>query len=778
MFDTSPLRRWLLLVVSFKIALLVLAIDPGANNPFEIPKIVASRIGAFASAGILGAILMRFGLGVVPRTPMHLGVAGLAVAYVVSLAFAEDRYVGLFGEPGSYLGATFALDMLVTYVAVATAVRRQRDWAAIGLVCSAAAALALLYGVAQRVGWDPIRWTEDSSGHAIATFGNANLFAHFLSVTFGAALALFLIPPPVARARLLRAAASGVVLASGLMIALGGARGALVGIAVALAVAVVLFVRVRSVTRPPAIVLAGAAVAVLLLVALVTVTPLGERIAQTAAGRGLQDRALIYDSALRAFAERPFVGHGPDSFGVVYPRFRQAGSGQVLGVISEVSAHSWVLNTAATLGALGLGATIFAIGTALVLLWRALPGAPWLVAPVATGFVAYWANGLVSIGNVAVDWIPWLCFGLAAAHAGSGGEPRSRHAPSGLVAVPIALGLLAALFPLNMVLADRDLASARAAYGTGNAAAATSAARSAVSRDEGRADHWNWLGLAYTLSERWSQAGDAFEQATRRSPHRVTYWANLAQSRMLQAVAGDASDGGAAAALEAARRGAAADPNDVEGQTVLSQVAARLGDQKAAISAAERLIELEPTRAGHYDWAASIYEAAGEHAAAVERFEQATRMLHPDTSNAPAERRLRLAQLYAAAGQPERARSLVRAPALVGADPSCTPLHGYADIRPGGGDLRPKCVRVVFDIEAPLRGDGQSGAANEVSAYTLGGAPLPAGTSVHYEGGRFVVIQLPQTAVPPGRGTPLTAQGIQDVFGNVITRDAAQVTLE
>jgi tetratricopeptide (TPR) repeat protein len=142
--------------------------------------------------------------------------------------------------------------------------------------------------------------------------------------------------------------------------------------------------------------------------------------------------------------------------------------------------------------------------------------------------------------------------------------------------------------------ANRAALEASRAFESKRPAAALVAARLAVDRDAGRADHWNWLGLAFTLDQRWRESGNAFAEAAARAPYDSTYWQNLARSRMLQSLAGDSSGSGPSAAIAAAHRAIEVEP--IESSSY--QLAAELEYSLGAPDAALRTILLAEQRLG------------------------------------------------------------------------------------------------------------------------------------------------------------------------------------
>src|SRR5436190_15573355 len=97
-FDRSWLRKALVWLVALKCALLVLVFDPVSISAFDLPKALLSNATGWLLAVLVFLTLIRFGVGVVPRTRIHLAVAAMVLAAGVSAILAENRYVAVFGE--------------------------------------------------------------------------------------------------------------------------------------------------------------------------------------------------------------------------------------------------------------------------------------------------------------------------------------------------------------------------------------------------------------------------------------------------------------------------------------------------------------------------------------------------------------------------------------------------------------------------------------------------------------------------------------------------------
>jgi tetratricopeptide (TPR) repeat protein len=108
-------------------------------------------------------------------------------------------------------------------------------------------------------------------------------------------------------------------------------------------------------------------------------------------------------------------------------------------------------------------------------------------------------------------------------------------------------------------------------------------ASAAANRDSGRGPYWELLGLAYAAKQRWREAGDAFAEAARHAPYIATHYSNVARNRARQALAGDQTSGGPSAALDAARRAVAVDPNNWESESVLAEVQNAFGQAEQSL---------------------------------------------------------------------------------------------------------------------------------------------------------------------------------------------------
>jgi tetratricopeptide (TPR) repeat protein len=599
-FDGSWLRQLLTFLVTMKIAGIVLIFDPWGFQSFDLPKTLFSHALAWLLGATLLAAVMVHGLGIVPRTRLHLIVAAYVVVNLVSALFAENRYVAVFGDQDRYLGLAFLADMIVLYLAVAVGFRSVKDFTPFLVALAVATSFTFAYAWVQAAGLDSLRWldspaqplrtldlrTLDPRAQPFSTLGHPDILGHFLSVVFAVGLVLAFAAPRLGVSISVRAiAAIGALLSVGLATVVA-ARGIVLGMGAALAAFAALELR-RGLSRAAmAKLLVLAVVAGALCVAVFAFSPLGARMATVVADQG-SGRLGLYDAALRATLARPILGWGPDNFASAYPAFRQPPPNG--GVNSESSAHDWLLQASVTTGGVGVAALIALLATFASSLWRVVVvSSARVAAPLFAGLIAYYAQALVSVGSISVDWFPWICFGTVAGIAGVSRPTTARHLGP-LIGIPLALlAVVGVLLPSVAFQANRDAGTARGELVAGRVERAISAAQAAVNRDPGRAAFWSLLGLSHEKAESWRGAAAAYEEATLRAPHEASYWTGLALARRRQAEAKDDPQAAGAAAVRAAARAVEVDPNGMGVNQNLANLAYEFGDFDVALGAAVR----------------------------------------------------------------------------------------------------------------------------------------------------------------------------------------------
>jgi len=612
-WDESRLRVGLVASVVAKVVGLVVLFDwtGRALSPFDLTKSVWSRAWEAVIVALLVGAVVSYGPAIVPRTRLHLAVLAVLAANAISAVFADVPYLALFGTDGRYLGLFFVLDMVVLYVAVASAFRSIADWTALLIAVAGAVVVSLGYAWIQFAGYDPLPWTGSQFQRPFSTIGNPNTYGHLLSVALGPA-ALVALSSIASR----RWAAGGVAAALALAIlgisAVVATRGTVLGIATALVAVPALTLRSMGVTRRNALLaLAGAVGSGVVVAVAIAQSPLGARVKDTLAGQSLEDRLLVWRGSLDAFAARPVVGWGPDSFIAAWPSVRPVEFARLVGPGLNVdSAHDFILHAAATTGVVGTLALIVAAVAFSFALLRMLPRRGTVIPVLVAALAGYWAHALVSVGTIGVDWVPWLVFGGIASFSAIVPGPSKRRESAMVVAVVGAAAIITIAVGLRVLDANEEALKARHTSDLRQGPDAVIHARRAIDLDPGRADYWNELGRAYGAADRWADAVDAFEGASARAPYSATYLSNLGRALAQLALAKDDSRGGADAAIAAARRAAVLDRNEPPTHLALAEIALALDQPVVSLGAAvDAILIAQNPNDPHYDGLAAAASA-------------------------------------------------------------------------------------------------------------------------------------------------------------------------
>lgn len=750
-----------LLVV--KILAAVLVFDPLGEDAFALPKSALGRAITYPLLAVTAVAFLQ-GRGALPRALVWSGLAYIVVVAAATV-FAVHPYTALFGAPRRFMGLTQVLDGAALATAAAVFLRDVARLRIFALAISGGMAAAAAYAIGQAAGIDPVIYTERSIG---STIGNAGALAGFALIA-GAILAASVMTG-LLRARRERVALAAAVILSVFVIMLTGARGPLLAIAVT-AIALALVAAQHWPDRIPQVrrsaIAGGAAVGTALFVLALLSTPAGVRLTALATGGDLSttERGLIYGATLEATLKRPVLGVGMDGLAVVYPSVRPEQISSVSGAQqTQTSAHSWFLHQLLGAGVLGMVSASALVIVAFIIGWpRTRSGDPAAALGIAA-LVAFLAQGAFNIVHVVTDATFWLSIGLIAASAmPSGPSRRSSSAAPAIFAVVLILtsvGLWSAWRDLD---ANRAVRTSNALRAVNELVRAERAALRATDIDPARADHWNVLGLS--RRDRPEAALGAYERAVEAAPYDPVYWLNLART---EALLGQASASIRARSNDHARLAVELDPNGPATLARAGEILLFNGDSRGALEFAQRLIRVLPGTTDGVQLASKAYEAMGDATKAAAALETVLGGKGPVRGASLADR-LRLAGLYARAGEPERARTLVSAPVAAAVDVSCVATSG--SVEGPGGSPRPRCLRIIFTREAPLLAEGTTGSTVDARSYLLNGLPLPTGSTVTYDGNRFVVIQLPGSTAPPVPGAEVTVRSVRDIYGNLINPD-------
>ena len=439
-------------------------------DAFDLPK--AAILWALA---VVGVTVWAWRTLNGPSTLFHTRIFWPVLALLGWIVLATALSVH---PPTSFLGKYARFEGLVSFFSYAalfflavqvlrTAGRRR----ALARSAVLAGAFVAFYAILQYLGLDPIHWgqpTPFESGRAFSTMGNPEFLGTYL-----------VLPLLVAPALALTEDRTGWRVAYGLCFFLLTAgwvvaftRGAWIGGIVGLALLTFAVVRgrVRLLTGDlVSLAVAAAVVAVLVVRSLGSsseVTNVATRfrsILNTGTGSALTRRE-IWKSALEMVRDRPLVGHGPDTFRLVYRQYETVAYSRAAGFLSiPDNAHDYPLQLAASIGIPGflLFAAVFVSGlasSARTVFARPSEGAGTsfdqgagqgerlVLAGFWCAIVAYLASLLFSLSVVGSTPLLWVFLGALLAPFARGlglTPPRGREVLAVVVLVVGALGILA-----------------------------------------------------------------------------------------------------------------------------------------------------------------------------------------------------------------------------------------------------------------------------------------------------------------------------------------------
>ncbi len=410
---------------------------PGGADPWFVPKVAALAVGtSVALACHIGALLGRRDRVVLPR----VGVAVLAYAGAMALATAlsVSPISSLLGRAGRRTGLIeMTLLLVLAWLVVVHTWRRPEKLVQLAAAVVAAAGVHAAYVVLVRVGID-VPWPSTKPYTIpVGTMANSN---------FAGALLVMGVPLVV----VLRSRATGgrgrlawLALAALLLIALffTDARGAAIALFPALAVA--------GLVSPGLLPRWSVRTAVALsLVALVPVVAAamgfswgsGSPGAKLLNNETLHSRFEYWKGTAGLVRDHPVVGTGPDTFGLVFPRYSpREMTGRPVPVDKP---HNILLERATDAGVLGLASylAVLALTGATVVRARRTTGAARALLGGWSGvLVAYLIQGFTSIDALPLAMIGWLAIAALASIADPWVVRARERAPATSPARPVSI---------------------------------------------------------------------------------------------------------------------------------------------------------------------------------------------------------------------------------------------------------------------------------------------------------------------------------------------------
>jgi putative inorganic carbon (HCO3(-)) transporter len=357
--DTLLETGWLLTAI-----LVPLAINLWARQPFEPPKAAVLRSLVWVMAGIWIADCLVSGRSLLDNlrsNPLLWPALAVASAQVLATLLATDRGLAVWGSYERGQGLLTQVSYVLLFLIVSARLHGSAQARRLLSVMAFTALPMFVLGMAQALGWSPVHLVTDARSSVFATLGRSNFVGAYVALLLPLTLALMV----TAQRRTQRLVWLGLTSIEILLVGLTLARGAwLAALAGTSAFGLLWFWPRLSRRWRMAIVAGGVATGLVILTGILWLDSRGGSVAA---------RLTIWRAVLELIVQRPLLGFGPDTLGLVFPRVYppQLVYYQGRGVAVD-RAHNLFLDWAVSTGLLGLVAWTVLLVTFFVTGWRAM----------------------------------------------------------------------------------------------------------------------------------------------------------------------------------------------------------------------------------------------------------------------------------------------------------------------------------------------------------------------------------------------------------------------
>jgi tetratricopeptide (TPR) repeat protein len=281
---------------------------------------------------------------------------------------------------------------------------------------------------------------------------------------------------------------------------------------------------------------------------------------------------------------------------------------------------------------------------------------------------AYLGQGLVTITDLGLEWMPFVAAGLAAASwrerpsaDASGRRPSWAPVVTFGVVAFVAFAFVAQA-QLSRLAGSQAVAGANALLANGRALAAVDYASQALQADNRRAEHWALFATALQAAGNPSAARAAYQEAAQRQPWNPLYWQDIALTYL--------AENDEVHAATAVDRSIAADRYAAGSRDLAARLAFSRADWARALTEGALAVRIDPRNLDEY-------EAPVRAAIHLQDWSQAESLLRTGLAQKETPHlHVLLALVYADSGKHSDAvAEITRALTLAPGDPEATQLE-------------------------------------------------------------------------------------------------------
>lgn len=400
---------------------------PLTYDQFDIIKVFIQRLFALIALGAWVWDIMLRG-GKIRHSPINWLILIFLGWVTLSTIFSIHPPTAVFGKYRRFEGLlSFITYAVIYFLTVQLADRPSRIKTLLRTLFFSSLIVAG-YGVLQSFGMDPFDWGQlpFEVNRAFSTYGNPDLLGGFLMFSIFISLGLALAEENLTWRTVYW---SGFLLNVWCVIA-AFTRSAWVGMAAGMVFIVVFAIRQRARwttvdwSFSAAVAAVAGAVIAKSLSSTNDVMNFGKRIVSIFQfGEGsAQTRFQIWGAAWRAIQDRPILGFGPDTFRLLFPRYKPVEYVAVAGYLSVAdNVHNYPLQLAAGIGIPGALLFFGIVGWVAVRSWPIVfsregdSSSRLMMAGVWTACAAYIVHLFFGLSVTGTTFLLWTCMGLLVA---------------------------------------------------------------------------------------------------------------------------------------------------------------------------------------------------------------------------------------------------------------------------------------------------------------------------------------------------------------------------
>lgn len=438
---------------------------PLTHDQFDVAKVFALRgLTIIAAAAWVWGAMTR---GATVRTsPVLIAVVAFIAWVTLSSALSIHVPTAVFGKYRRFEGLVTFFNYAVLFFLMLQYADSSSKVRAVAKTLFLAVGITAIYGSLQSFGFEPSNWGEIKfeARRAFATYGNPDMFGGILALTMPIALSLAL---GERDSRWRVAYWVGFLLMSYALLA-SFVRGAWIGAAVGVAIVVIAALIKRSSWHKIDAGFVGATVVAVVAVIVRSlridseVMNVGRRIASIfnfESGSG-HSRLEIWKAASAAISDSPIWGHGPDTFRLLFPKYKTVEYMKEVGYRSVAdNVHNYPLQLATGVGIVGVTLMygIFAwvaVVSAKIAFKRESAGSTMVFAGLWAGCAGYLTHLMFGLSLTGSTFFLWVALALLLTPSARIYELKAPRWGAIALGVTAALALVAIVFNVQFVAAD------------------------------------------------------------------------------------------------------------------------------------------------------------------------------------------------------------------------------------------------------------------------------------------------------------------------------------